>query len=140
YDGWLALFRSFGWEVSVLEAPHVGKTGTRTHQSFLAKVEAASGILRVKLEFDRGTATTASAPGTLAVISIRVTETSPAAAGSDDGSADPGSGDALTMLFPLFGVTLGTTTVKELGRLGKRTSTIDDSTGEPYECYEINGL
>jgi hypothetical protein len=41
-------------------------------------------------------------------------------------------------LFPLFGVTLGETTVEQLARLGKRSSTINKNTGEPYEYYEIN--
>ena len=41
-------------------------------------------------------------------------------------------------LFPLYGVTLGETTVNQLARLGERTSTINERTGSPYECYVIN--
>jgi len=44
------------------------------------------------------------------------------------------------LLFPADGVTLGKTTVNELMRLGKRTTTIDDRTNQPYLCYEINGI
>jgi len=47
----------------------------------------------------------------------------------------PVSGD----LFPLFGVTLGKTTVDEIARLGQRTPSIDESTGEPYHCYRVLG-
>lgn len=42
-------------------------------------------------------------------------------------------------LFPLYGVTLGETTVNQLAQWGKRTSMINDRTGRPYECYAING-
>lgn len=41
-------------------------------------------------------------------------------------------------LFPLYGVTLGKTTVDELARLG--TTEIDSSTGKPFKYYEINGI
>jgi hypothetical protein len=43
-------------------------------------------------------------------------------------------------LFPLFGVTLGETTVDQLARLGKRSSMINKNTGRPYEYYEINKI
>lgn len=41
-------------------------------------------------------------------------------------------------LFPLYGVILGETTVNQLALLGVRTSTINERTGRPYECYVIN--
>jgi hypothetical protein len=41
-------------------------------------------------------------------------------------------------LFPLYGVTLGETTVNQLTQWGKRTTSIDRKTGSPYKCYEIN--
>jgi hypothetical protein len=43
-------------------------------------------------------------------------------------------------LFPLEGVTLGKTTVKELAQRGKRSTHIDNSTGQPYLYYTINGI
>jgi zinc ribbon protein len=42
-------------------------------------------------------------------------------------------------LFPLYGVTLGKTTVEQLARLGVRTSQIDKNTGKPYQYFVING-
>ena len=42
-------------------------------------------------------------------------------------------------LFPLYGVTLGKTTVDEIARLGERTPSIDKDTGEPYKCYRVQG-
>jgi zinc ribbon protein len=42
-------------------------------------------------------------------------------------------------LFPLYGVTLGKTTVQQLARLGVRTSSIDKNTGKPYQYYVVNG-
>ena len=42
-------------------------------------------------------------------------------------------------VFPVYGVTIGQTTIRQLENLGhSRTSTIDKKTGEPYECYEAN--
>ena len=43
-------------------------------------------------------------------------------------------------LFPLYGITLGKTTVQELAKLGERTSNVDETTGEPYLCYEVNEI
>jgi hypothetical protein len=43
-------------------------------------------------------------------------------------------------LVPLFGVTLGETTVGQLAQLGIRSSNIDKDTGRPYEYYEINKI
>ena len=40
-------------------------------------------------------------------------------------------------LFPLYGVTLGKTTVEELARLGEKTISIDKNTGAPYRYYVI---
>ncbi len=42
-------------------------------------------------------------------------------------------------LFPLYGVTLGKTTVEELARLGEKTISIDTDTGAPYRYYVIRG-
>jgi hypothetical protein len=42
-------------------------------------------------------------------------------------------------LFPLYGVTLGETTVDQLARLGTRSSSIDKDTGRPYKYIVING-
>ena len=42
-------------------------------------------------------------------------------------------------LFPLYGVTLGETTVNQLAQLGKRTGTLNGKTGKPYDCYVIRG-
>jgi hypothetical protein len=42
-------------------------------------------------------------------------------------------------LFPLYGVTLGKTTVEELARLGTRSTSIDKNTGAPYRYYVIRG-
>jgi hypothetical protein len=41
-------------------------------------------------------------------------------------------------LFPLYGVTLGKTTVQELARLGERTRSVDKATGLPYQSYSIH--
>jgi len=43
-------------------------------------------------------------------------------------------------LFPLYGVSLGRTTVEELARSGTRATSINSKTGEPHRYYEINGL
>lgn len=43
-------------------------------------------------------------------------------------------------LFPLNGVTLGRTTVVELSTLGHRSRYIDDQTGEPFRCYQVDGI
>ena len=42
-------------------------------------------------------------------------------------------------LFPLYGITLGQTTVEELARLGEKTISIDKNTGAPYRYYVIRG-
>jgi hypothetical protein len=42
-------------------------------------------------------------------------------------------------LFPLYGVTLGKTTVKQLAMLGERTKSINKQTKKPYTCYTIHG-
>ena len=52
----------------------------------------------------------------------------------------PKGKSAIEVLFPLCGVTLGKTTVDELAKLGSRTKYIDEDTGQPYRCYEVNGL
>lgn len=41
-------------------------------------------------------------------------------------------------LFPLYGVTLGKTTVVELAKLGEHAKDIYSVTGKPYEYYKIN--
>jgi|GEM_PF-2854458 len=41
-------------------------------------------------------------------------------------------------LFPLYGVTLGKTTVEELAKLGVRAMNIDEDTGQPYQYYIVN--
>ena len=42
-------------------------------------------------------------------------------------------------LFPVYGVTMGKTTIREMERLGHwRTTTIDKKAGKPYECCEAN--
>lgn len=43
-------------------------------------------------------------------------------------------------LFPLYGVTLGETTVDQLARLGRRSDRIDKATGQPYACFVVNGI
>jgi hypothetical protein len=43
-------------------------------------------------------------------------------------------------LFPLYGITLGKTTVQELAEIGERTMDVDADTGEPYLCYEVNEI
>jgi hypothetical protein len=43
-------------------------------------------------------------------------------------------------LFPLHGVTLGKTTTQELARLGKKATSINSSTGNPFRYYEINEI
>jgi hypothetical protein len=42
-----------------------------------------------------------------------------------------------TDLFPLYGVTLGKTTVEQLAQLGERTTSIDKTTGLAYQSYVI---
>jgi hypothetical protein len=42
-------------------------------------------------------------------------------------------------LFPLYGVTLGETTVDQLARLGARAGSINKETGRPHEYFVING-
>jgi hypothetical protein len=46
----------------------------------------------------------------------------------------------LKSLFPLFDIVLGETSVSQIARMGSRTGTIDDDTGEPYLCYEVDGF
>jgi hypothetical protein len=43
-------------------------------------------------------------------------------------------------LFPLYGVTLGETTTRQLAQLGQRARLIDKNTGAPYQCYVIHGI
>ena len=43
-------------------------------------------------------------------------------------------------LFPLNGVTLGRTTIAELSKLGQRSRYIDEQTGEPFRCYQVDGI
>src|SRR5262245_30860710 len=43
-------------------------------------------------------------------------------------------------LFPLYGVTLGVTTVDQLTRLGTRATNIDKETGQPHRYYQIAGI
>ena len=43
-------------------------------------------------------------------------------------------------LFPLNGVTLGRTTIAELSELGQRSRYVDDQTGEPFRCYQVDGV
>jgi hypothetical protein len=53
--------------------------------------------------------------------------------------ADVDSSRRGSLLFPLYGITLGKTTVSEIAARGSRAATDDDS-GEPYLYYEVNGL
>jgi hypothetical protein len=49
-----------------------------------------------------------------------------------------GNGSAL---FPLYGITLGETTVEEMESMGfSQTDSIDDKTGEPYRSFKVKGL
>jgi hypothetical protein len=48
--------------------------------------------------------------------------------------------DSSNFLFPLYGVSLGATSESELATLGRRSDTIDDGTGDYYQCYTVNGL
>jgi hypothetical protein len=50
-------------------------------------------------------------------------------------NAIKGTVEGRSSLFPLYGVTLGTTTISELSRQFARTKVISDSTGQPYHCY-----
>jgi hypothetical protein len=49
------------------------------------------------------------------------------------------NGRAQKELFPLYGVTIGKTTVAELARLGVHDKDIDKRTGKPYPTYIIKG-
>ena len=42
--------------------------------------------------------------------------------------------------FPLYGIILGKTTVKELARIGTRAKNINSTTNEPYNYYSVNGI
>jgi TIR domain len=50
------------------------------------------------------------------------------------------SPDSLPSLLPLYGVIPGRTTQSEIAKIGQRTETIDDETGEPYRCYKVKGV
>jgi hypothetical protein len=54
---------------------------------------------------------------------------------SEGVEVNKGDGD----LFPLYGVTLGKTTIEDLARLGEKTTSIDKNTGAPYRYYVICG-
>jgi len=43
------------------------------------------------------------------------------------------------VLFPLFGVTPGVTTVTQLARLGSQATLIDSDSGRPYAYYVVSG-
>ena len=43
-------------------------------------------------------------------------------------------------LFPLYGVTLGVTTIQELEKLGRHATDIYNKTGRPYSYYKINDM
>ena len=43
-------------------------------------------------------------------------------------------------LFPLYGVSLGQTTIEELAKLGVRARIINPETGEPFEYYVVHGM
>jgi len=49
------------------------------------------------------------------------------------------STESRSSLFPLYGVTLGKTTIGELSALFARTKVINESTGYPYPCYDWRG-
>jgi TIR domain len=45
------------------------------------------------------------------------------------------------VLFPLYGITLGKTTVAEIQKIGHKKATgINSSTGKPYNFFHINGM
>jgi len=43
-------------------------------------------------------------------------------------------------LFPIFGITIGKTTIDQLAIIGKRTTTIDKTYNEPYKCYDVKDI
>ena len=43
-------------------------------------------------------------------------------------------------LFPVYGITLGETTVRELAKIGRRTSIVNDDTGKPDLYYTVKGI
>jgi len=45
-----------------------------------------------------------------------------------------------SQLFPLYGVTLGVTTVSELAQLGTKATDINSQTNRPYDYYRINAM
>ena len=43
-------------------------------------------------------------------------------------------------LFPLYGIILGQTTIKELAALGSRSEDIHSETQKPYQYFRVNGM
>jgi hypothetical protein len=43
-------------------------------------------------------------------------------------------------LFPVYGIVLGKSTMRDVQKLGFRVSTIDEATGEPHLCVDVEGI
>ncbi len=72
---------------------------------------------------------------------LHLADVRPAAFGRDRALARISASTLTNLdLFPLNGVTLGRTSMAELRRLGHRSRYIDDQTGEPFRCYQVDGI
>jgi len=142
YDQWLYYAGSNNLEVEVTKSPQIGTYNG--HSTFVAELVlsyTADNILyEITLNFNRSEGTKSSDKNTLYSIDVSGVPIKKTAATAAPAAAAPSRAAGSNLLFPADGVTLGKTTVSELAKLGKRTTTINKNTNQPYLYYEINGM
>jgi hypothetical protein len=168
YNEWLQLLEKLGFAVETKEPPHAVSyqdreclgariAGTRIEDVGTVEFEFAfnygekgagvddkATLYSITPKWLRPAATVkAVAASPSESSSTAVTgESSPVfSARTTDESGETGAAGT-PMLSHFSGVILGRTTVSELNELGDRTASIDERTGEPFQCYEVgpNGL
>ena len=115
YDEWTALLRKLEWKITVIDAPRIERSSDK--DSFRAELQAQYAdngmVYLLSLRFNYGEGTTASDKNTLYSIEASF-------ASKYDQKVIDAIAEGTNALFPLDGVSIGTTTPYQLGRIGTR--------------------
>jgi hypothetical protein len=165
YTQWFSLLKGMGYSIEVTKKPCVEEYDG--HDSFTAEFTAQkSGRYphAIDLDFSLSRGTTTSSPKTLFSMNVGVSddEDSPLIGiddeeevddelaldeegieeddSHDDEEEDSSTANSHSSLYPIYGVILGETSANKLAKIGRRTEALNKDTGEPYHCYDVNGL
>ncbi len=150
YDHWIRLLEDQGYHIEIADPPH--SEPYDGHDSFKAKLVATrqtNMLLELTLGFFYGRATTSDSPRTLYNMRIKCRGfLTPApydpvhVSELIEGDMENGDMEKTSpgnKLFPLYGVSLGKTTVEQLSRLGVKSRNKDQN-GIPYKHYVVHGI